>query len=417
MSKSVVKLTKSVVEALKNKVQEYDVNDSQIMGFHVRLYRCPSKMKTFYFTYRNSEDKRKRVKIGVFGQLSMQQARDKAQEYSGKVAAGIDVQQEKKDSGKKVLALKDITLEKFISEKYEPWAVGRYKTGQESVDKIEAGFKSLLHFYLGDISHSIIDDWRTEQLERGLKRPTVNRIVNALRGALSRAVEWELISKHPLKKLKDFKIDSKAKVRFLTKEENRRLMASLTARDEQLKQARERGNEHKRRRGNKLLPSLTGNTFSDRVTPMVLLSLNTGMRQGEVFDLTWQDVIFEHKYITIVGDIAKSWETRHIPLNATSYNALESWKKQTEGSGRVFPADDGGRLDNVRKSWATLKKSAKITSFRWHDMRHDFASQLVMRGVHLNTVRELCGHKTLEQTQRYAHLAPGHKSEAVALLE
>lgn len=98
-------------------------------------------------------------------------------------------------------------------------------------------------------------------------------------------------------------------------------------------------------------------------------------------------------------------------------DCLKAWKKQAPLSeGRVFPSDDGGRLDNVRKSWASILKASNINQFRWHDMRHDFASQLVMKGVPLNTVRDLCGHASLDTTLRYAHLAPDHKADVVALL-
>jgi site-specific recombinase XerD len=70
----------------------------------------------------------------------------------------------------------------------------------------------------------------------------------------------------------------------------------------------------------------------------------------------------------------------------------------------------------VKTSWKGIRNTAKIKNFRWHDMRHHFASRLVMAGVDLNTVRELLGHSDLAMTLRYAHLAPEHKANAVEKL-
>ena len=82
----------------------------------------------------------------------------------------------------------------------------------------------------------------------------------------------------------------------------------------------------------------------------------------------------------------------------------------------VFPGTKGKRIVDVKTAWAKLLRQAGIESFRWHDMRHDFASRLVMAGVDLNTVRELLGHADLKMTLRYAHLAPEHKANAVEKL-
>ena len=84
----------------------------------------------------------------------------------------------------------------------------------------------------------------------------------------------------------------------------------------------------------------------------------------------------------------------------------------------VFPSPvtRRGMLSDVKTAWKAVLKDAGIENFRWHDMRHDFASQLVMRGVDLNVVRELLGHADMKMTMRYAHLAPSIKLQAVELL-
>lgn len=166
-----------------------------------------------------------------------------------------------------------------------------------------------------------------------------------------------------------------------------------------------------------MLQDLSVHAYGDRMTPLITLALKTGMRRGELFDLSWSEVDLKRKTITVLGETAKSSKTRHIPLGPSALEAIKAWRKQSPSTeGRVFPARNGGRLDNVNKSWSGILASAGITNFRWHDMRHDFASKLVMNGVPLNTVRELCGHADLNTTLRYAHLAPDHKAEAIALI-
>jgi site-specific recombinase XerD len=82
-----------------------------------------------------------------------------------------------------------------------------------------------------------------------------------------------------------------------------------------------------------------------------------------------------------------------------------------------FDPITGKPYQDVKRSFKTALRKAKISDFRFHDLRHCFASHLVMAGIDITTVRELLGHKTLTMTLRYAHLAPSHKVNAVNVLD
>jgi len=106
---------------------------------------------------------------------------------------------------------------------------------------------------------------------------------------------------------------------------------------------------------------------------------------------------------------------REIPMNDIVYRTLLAVKKLPD-SPWVFCKNNGERYGNVRKAFEGAKKRAGIVDFRFHDLRHIFASHLVMAGVDLKTVQELLGHKSFEMTLRYAHLSPEHKKAALDIL-
>jgi site-specific recombinase XerD len=111
----------------------------------------------------------------------------------------------------------------------------------------------------------------------------------------------------------------------------------------------------------------------------------------------------------------------YVPLNDLAFETISRWRDQSKKaspSSLVFPSPQTGKvMDNCNTAWEHVLKRAQIDNFRWHDMRHDFASQLVMAGIDLNTVRELMGHADLKMTLRYAHLAPENKMQAVKVLD
>lgn len=150
---------------------------------------------------------------------------------------------------------------------------------------------------------------------------------------------------------------------------------------------------------------------------MIIIALNTGIRQGALFALRWDDINFSEHTMTLNAKNAKSRKHMIVPLNQRVIDTLLIWRKVAPNKSElVFPSFDGKEFDNVKNAWSNILKQANISNFRWHDMRHDFASRLVMKGVDLNTVRELLGHSDLKMTMRYAHLAPEAKKKAVDLL-
>ena len=144
------------------------------------------------------------------------------------------------------------------------------------------------------------------------------------------------------------------------------------------------------------------------------LALNTGLRRSEQFGLTWDGVDFERRVLTVLR--SKNGEARHIPLNDAAILALRSVEAYKNGSPYVFLASDGTRLCSPRFWFSAAVEAAGLKDFTWHCLRHTFASRLVMAGVDLRTVQELMGHKTIQMTVRYAHLAPQHRLAAVQRL-
>jgi integrase len=309
-------------------------------------------------------------------------------------------------------------LEDFLDQHYGPWVTVNRKTGAETLARIRACFGATFgRTPLSEINAFAVERWRSHRLKQENRRPaTVNRDLVCLKAALSKAVEWNLIEHHPLAKVKLAKVDRIGSLRFLSAAEEARLRKALEARDEKRRQARERANAWRRERGHRLWPAL--GTYTDVLTPLVFVALETGLRFGELAGLRWSDVDVDRAMLTVQAAGTKTGTTRYVPLNSEAVKVLKAWKpKNTEPDAFVFPGRKAGtRLTDVKTAWAEVLPPAKIRHFRFHDLRHTFASKLVQAGVDLNAVRELLGHADIKMTLRYAHLAPEHRAAAVAKL-
>lgn len=401
------KITEKVLSSLKPEGRLYRIHDTQQPGLCIRV--TPAGHASYMVSWGRNKSKA----LGRVHVMTLAQARREAAQYLAEAHEhGEPLSVSEARSGASMP-----TLETFLTEQFEPWARIHHRDHVNGVRAIRSAFADLLQVPLDQIDHRGVERLRVGWVSGGNAPATANRNIQRIKGLLSRAVEWGVLPVHPLTKLRRLKTDRKGRVRYLTTDEMADLRKAMNDREESIRAERESANAWRSERKKEPMVDLRSVTFADHLKPLVLLSLNTGMRRGEVFNLRWSDINFAAKVLTVEGDTSKSGQTRHIPLNREAIEVLEGWRDQhSHKAGYVFPGNDGGRLDNVKKSWAGLLKLAKIEVFRWHDLRHTFASKLVMAGVPLNTVRELLGHSDLAMTLRYAHLAPDVKAAAVELI-
>jgi integrase len=404
--------TQSYIQSLKPKEKPYTVTDSDCHGLLV--YVGKSK-KTYYLKYLDKDDKQHKRKIGEAGDvLTVAQARIMANQLKASITRGEPIEPEKPANR---LKLGDFMNDTYARERL----ISNPKAGQRTLNMIRSVFgKRFYSCYIDELDIKDFNAWRNDRLSSGVKRVTVNKNVIALRAALKWGVENGYFVSNPLQNMKLLKeTDAASKVRYLTDDERARLFVALDEREARMRDARNSHNEWRAERDLSIRPELN-DVFADYLKPMVILSLYCGIRRGTLLGLLWGDMDFSAEILTMRGEIMKGGEILRVPVNSIVLNTLVAWRNQSENiapDDLIFPSPrTGGMLKDVKKAWLAVLKSARIDNFRWHDMRHDFASQLVMKGVDLNTVRELMGHRDITTTQIYAHLAPEHKLKAVEVL-
>jgi len=236
--------------------------------------------------------------------------------------------------------------------------------------------KHLLGYFdsicLNEISPDKIEDYKLKRVAK-VEPVSVNKELNCLRAMLNRAVEWGMLKESPIRKLRRYK-EPPGRVRYLALEEIPRLLA----------------------------------VCAKHIIAVVIIALYTGMRKGEITRLRWRDIDGVNGFVHV--ESSKNYERRDIPMSEEVKELFNGMTRGPEES-KVFPM-----IGDFKKAWWSSLKRAGITDFRFHDLRHTFASYLVMAGVSIMVVKELLGHKTLTMTLRYSHLAPDLRKSAIEAL-
>jgi len=232
---------------------------------------------------------------------------------------------------------------------------------------------------LRNITPYHIEQWKQERLKK-VNPTTLKFDLCQLKAAFSKAVEWGYLEKNSAKNVKLIKIPQKAP-RFLSKEEIKKLL--LVA--------------------------------SGQMKNIIQTFLYTGFRLGELINLRWQDIDFKRREILIQAHDdfqPKDYELRVISLHNVLLKELYPIRK-TEGY--VFKNSVDGKLDasKLRKEFLRILKAAKVNRCTIHDLRHTFASHLVMSGVDLRTVKEVLGHSSITTTMIYSHLSKSQVKKAI----
>ena len=264
-----------------------------------------------------------------------------------------------------------------------------YARDKITVHKDKAACKRLVAFFgdrqASDITPQLIEQFKNHRRQaligqRPISGATVNRDLACLKTAFSKGVQWGLVPSNPVKLVKLYSEKDRARTRYLSPTEKAALLAAC----------------------------------SPELRRLVLIALKTGMRKSELLGLRWQDVDFGANQIKIRK--SKSGRMRFIPLHS---DVLEVLNDLPKGGDIIFTSSNGNAYTlygQVRTQFDVALGKAGILNFRFHDLRHTFASEMIMRGADLKTVSELLGHANTAMTERYSHLSPTHRALAVNLL-
>jgi integrase len=280
-----------------------------------------------------------------------------------------------------------------VADKYLQWAAtNKARGGREDASYYKNHLSSRFdNKKLDEISTFDLERMKSELLKEGLAPASVKHCLVLTRQMYNKATAWGMYSgPNPIKGVK-MPTPQNQRERFLSYDEADRLLKELAK-------------------------------ISTQVHDMALLSLQTGMRAGEIFNLKGQDLDFENNLISIMD--SKNKQARKTYMTEGVRDILLTVNPE-DPTALVFPDRKGNKgvqvshafdrtVDRLEFNKGIKDRRYKVT---FHTLRHTFASWLALQGTPIFTISQLMGHKTLSMTQRYSHLSPDHKKEAIKGIE
>jgi len=364
-----LKLTKRKIDALEPRATEYFASDSALPGFGVRV--APSGRKAFALRYRVHGSQR-RYKIGAFGPLTVEEARKRATQLLGEIAAGGDPSRDRK-------AKRDDPLLRELAQRYlSEHADKRKKTANEDRVKLDRYVLPRLgSMRVSEVSRRDILELHSQI---GRKYPiAANRVLALVSKMFSLAVLWEMRIDNPATRIP--KNPENRRERFLSSAE----LAAL---------------------GKALREVEVDESESMYAVAAIRLLLLTGCRRNEILGLRWSEVDFEYGVLRLSDS---KTGRRIVQLNAPALGVLarlrDDDQRDPESPLVIKGAFGGTRQLAIQPPWQRMRESAGLEAVRLHDLRHTHASVAAQRGESLIVIGSLLGHRAPATTARYAHLS------------
>jgi len=378
----VVKLTPDFIENNltcpedKRKIEYVDTGGT---GFYIAVQQTSQGTGTYYLRYKNSDGKTCHQKIGRSGDISLADARSKAKQLKSEISLGVDPHAEAK--AKKAVP----TYADFMLNQYMPYVKSRKRSWKKDESLLRCHILDVFGSKrLNQISKVQVQLFHTMLREEKLLSPAqCDHCLKLMRSSLNLAVDWEVIDKNPIARIKLFKEDNKVE-HYLSDDELQRLMFVL-------KTDRNR-----------------------MVCHIAKFLLVTGCRLNEALSATWNKIDVDNRVWVIPALHSKSKKIRSVPLNDASLSVLGELGTEDDYEHLFINLRTGERYFNIHKTWNRLRHEAGLPHLRLHDLRHQYASFLVNSGRTLYEVQQILGHSDPMVTQRYAHLSSKSLQAAAA---
>jgi integrase len=286
-------------------------------------------------------------------------------------------------------------LRDYVDRNYLPWAKLNKRSWKIDTSRLKPVVDFFGHRKLRDISPFLIESFKSTRLKTAIRYKTktkprsvasVNREFFLLSKIFSRAVIDKEVAQNPCRDVKALSGEEN-RIRYLSLEEEKRLMSVLIGDREHLRN-------------------------------MVILDINTGLRQDELLSLKLRDIDLQRSLLNVCK--SKNGDGRDVPLNNTAHGLLSCLVEQARRNDDEYiftNPQSQTRFTTIKTAWGTACEKAGITNLRFHDLRHTFGTRAIDNGAPLSAVQKIMGHKTIQTTMQYVHATDEGKRRAVQAVE